>query len=943
MNPIGDMAVRVVGDNSSFDKSIDNSSKKLTTFGDLASTVGKVLSVALTAGLTAAGYAALKSAGDFQLYNASFETMLGNADAASKMIAEMQALAASTPFELKDLAESGKMLLQYGISAEKIIPTIQTLGDISQGNSQKLNSLSLAFGQMSSTGRLMGQDLLQMINAGFNPLKEISDKTGVSIGILKDQMSKGQISAEMVTESFMRATSAGGQFFGGMEKASKTLPGLISTLKDDVGTLGRSFVEDMMPKIMEGVKSLSAMAKTITDLDGPTKTFILTILGFAAAAGPVVLAIGKISTAFTFLAANPVVLVVAGIVAVTAAVVALANAINKSELEKLEKQYGELSKRTGVLPDDIYKITDALNRQASAIAGTGFGDMLASINEMSESLKIPVKNIVEIALASDKVTGTYRTQLEALKQQIETENRLKNTKEQNATLAAANANAEIARQKELADQEKKNIQAQIDGRKIAASEYEKANKETFQMLQVGLINEKEAYDKNISATQDYAQKLTLLGYVGKEVNGVWSIGDKALAKAKESLDKNTDSINAKERALNALEAGEKRNLELIKQSEEKNKAIAELTKSTSAKAIQNAKEEKEKRINFAKEMYDGIMGLAQAISNLVVAQAQNQVDAINEVTDKRIEALSKQQEAEKETLDKSQENFVDALRKKQEAEDEALGIRQEAQINALDAELQEVLYSQGLTDAATVAQLQKEYDDALLTGDAITIAKAEEALRKAKIEEDFANRKKLLEEKQVAEKKALDEQQAQDQKKLKEKQAADDKALLEKQDRDKAKIQEDSDKRTRKILYDAATLAWNIQLGMTVAAGARAAIESFVNAGGWPWGVAPAAIMGSITAAEVALMYANKPRLATGGIVQATPGGRDVTVAEAGQAEAVIPLDQLDNMLSSKSGFGEGVDKLMQLIVNLDSKPFLDTIFPATQNRTVLISGGSVV
>ena len=77
------------------------------------------------------------------------------------------------------------------------MPMLRAIGDISMGDTQKLQSLTLAFAQMSSTGKLMGQDLLQMINAGFNPLSVISEKTGKSIGVLKDEMSKGAISAKM--------------------------------------------------------------------------------------------------------------------------------------------------------------------------------------------------------------------------------------------------------------------------------------------------------------------------------------------------------------------------------------------------------------------------------------------------------------------------------------------------------------------------------------------------------------------------------------------------------------------------------------------------------------------------------------------------------------------------------------------------------------------------
>ena len=62
------------------------------------------------------------------------------------------------------------------------------------GNNEKFSSMTLAFAQMSAAGRLMGQDLNQMINAGFNPLQVISEKTGKSIAVLKKEMDDFQFS-----------------------------------------------------------------------------------------------------------------------------------------------------------------------------------------------------------------------------------------------------------------------------------------------------------------------------------------------------------------------------------------------------------------------------------------------------------------------------------------------------------------------------------------------------------------------------------------------------------------------------------------------------------------------------------------------------------------------------------------------------------------------------
>lgn len=84
---------------------------------------------------------------------------------------------------------------------------MKMLGDISLGNGERLQSLSLAFAQVTATGRLMGQDLLQMINAGFNPLEAIAKRTGETMTDVKERMSDGRVSVEEVEQAMKDATS----------------------------------------------------------------------------------------------------------------------------------------------------------------------------------------------------------------------------------------------------------------------------------------------------------------------------------------------------------------------------------------------------------------------------------------------------------------------------------------------------------------------------------------------------------------------------------------------------------------------------------------------------------------------------------------------------------------------------------------------------------------
>lgn len=210
------------------------------------------------AALKQLGSEIIRVRGEFQSMQTAMETMVGK-DVAGPLMAQVKELAKISPLTMTDMVGAEKMMLGFNIQAEDTIKYLKALSDISMGESGKFNSLTLAFSQMSASGKLMGQDLNQMINAGFNPLQTISEKTGKSIATLKDEMSKGAISAEMVQQAFLDAASAGGKFYNMSENASKTINGQISMMHDaldevfnELGTKGEGV-------IMSGIKVTTSL------------------------------------------------------------------------------------------------------------------------------------------------------------------------------------------------------------------------------------------------------------------------------------------------------------------------------------------------------------------------------------------------------------------------------------------------------------------------------------------------------------------------------------------------------------------------------------------------------------------------------------------------------------------------------------------------------------
>jgi tape measure domain-containing protein len=199
--------------------------------------------------------------------NTSLEVLLGGVDNAKKMIDDVSTYAAKSPYGKAGLSEAVQMMSGFGIAQEKIMPNLKAIGDIAMGDENKFNALSLAFSQMSSTGKLMGQDLMQMINAGFNPLEQMSKTTGKSIAQLKDDMSKGAISSEMVTQAFKDATSEGGKYYGMIDKISNTASGQWATAMDNVSEMMLNLYSQVIQPIL-----LPALKKVNEFFDNNSET-----------------------------------------------------------------------------------------------------------------------------------------------------------------------------------------------------------------------------------------------------------------------------------------------------------------------------------------------------------------------------------------------------------------------------------------------------------------------------------------------------------------------------------------------------------------------------------------------------------------------------------------------------------------------------------------------
>jgi tape measure domain-containing protein len=323
------------------DKQLKALESKMKNFGKAMSSIGST-GLKLTAGLAGLAAFPVKMAADMELARSQFTSMLGDADKAGRILGQLEAFALVSPLGTADLQQGAKTLLNFGVASDDVVTTLKQLGNIAGGDAEQMKRLALAFGQVHAKGRLMGGEVLQMVDAGFNPLQEISRTTGESMLSLQKRMEAGGISAAVVAKSFVTATSAGGRFHGMIDAMSKTSIGQFNSLKESIATAARPIGTALLPMLNDYMKRVSEIVPRVAEWIRNNQATIQTIgeltfkVGLASAA---LVAVGTVVTNVTgtvsalrlavmALAANPT---VAALGALTLAVAALAKTFNDAE------------------------------------------------------------------------------------------------------------------------------------------------------------------------------------------------------------------------------------------------------------------------------------------------------------------------------------------------------------------------------------------------------------------------------------------------------------------------------------------------------------------------------------------------------------------------------------------------------------------------------------
>ena len=623
--------------------------------------------------LKALGSEIIRVRGEFQAADTAIQTLLGSKEKADALMSQVREYAKISPLEFSDVTQATQMMLGFNIEAEKVPRYLQAIGDVSMGDTQRFNSLTLAFSQMSAAGKLMGQDLNQMINAGFNPLQIMADKTGKSIATLKDEMSKGAISAEMVQQAFIDATSAGGKFYNMSENASKTINGQLSMMQDAMDSVFNELGQKSEGVIIKGIQTTTSLIENYETIGkvlaglvatyGAYRTAVMLVT--AAESKHTIVEIGltnarvlarKVQLALNAsMLTNPYVALGTVIIGLTATMLALSDSTTIAE--KAQKRFNDEQDKM------IQQETDRKNQVES---------LIRIIQDETETELAKISVYEQLQKLSPAITGAYKLEELAVLDLAEA-NKLLNKERDTNTYDSyiRNIDESTQRLKKLREDNGRligvspstGIPLTVNNNKAIAEEEER-----IKLLQKALENFKRKLSKSTTDTtkeeiknKSYWEKQKKEAEAARDALAVseknskkWNEYTKQIQEAQEQIDKysnpnekdkSTDNqLKQQEKLIDELLSLRRQNqqseIDLMKEGSEKkiaqinldydNEIAAILTKEKEWKDAQGGKLTKEQIVEIRTALVNSYVKREQSTSNVNKEQLEEEKRAMNE-------------------------------------------------------------------------------------------------------------------------------------------------------------------------------------------------------------------------------------------------------------------------------------------------------------------------
>lgn len=314
MAKLGDLVVRIGADTRDLNKSLGRVQRNLRGMTSNIKQLGQDMTRSLSLPLAAVGAAALKSAADLETLETSFVSLTGGVEQAGKMMQQLTAFTAKTPFQLDAVAKSARQLIASGTDIADVNTQLQFLGDIAATSGNSIDEIAAIFAKVNAKGKVELENLNQLAERGIPIFTALSEATGLPA----DKLGAGAVSVQQFNEVLQSFASTGGFAEGAMLRLSQTVSGKFSTALDNAKLAAASLGEQLLPFASKALDAFTNLAQKFTELDDSTKRIGIAIAAFAASLGPAILGITGVVKAITLLS-SPIGVTVLAIGALTAA------------------------------------------------------------------------------------------------------------------------------------------------------------------------------------------------------------------------------------------------------------------------------------------------------------------------------------------------------------------------------------------------------------------------------------------------------------------------------------------------------------------------------------------------------------------------------------------------------------------------------------------------
>jgi len=425
---IGNLVFNFGANLQGFERAMNKAQRRLKKFGRNVEQTGRNMTLGFTLPIAALGVQAIKTTASLEETRRKFDTVFeGISGSAERAAVRFQKAFKTSELETKSLlSNTADLLTGFGFSEEsalKLSLQVNELAlDLAAFNPQVETAAQAS--EALTKGLLGERESMKTLGIAIkeSDLKKLAEEKGL-VWKETDRATRAQLTYEMAIKQSQKAQ-------GSHLKNMDTFAGMLKIMKSEFDEVAVSIGEKLLPHIKKFASWLTRLMERFESLSPSTQSFIITMGLIVGALGPVLIAIGRVSTG---IAAIIPVIKRAGIalmtmnkawlgigVAIGGALVALGNYIfkkkkQKKEIDAVNDAMVEAEKNIQGEIVDVRVLTDVLEDH-----NTSLDDKEKALNKLKEispeyygHLDAAKSSMEDLNNASERYISNLRRQAQA--------------------------------------------------------------------------------------------------------------------------------------------------------------------------------------------------------------------------------------------------------------------------------------------------------------------------------------------------------------------------------------------------------------------------------------------------------------------------------------------------------------------------------------------------